>query len=76
MNCPVCNSQAAEDITPELFDGKTFRCPNCGEYDISYSVYQPGALKSLEANKRHDALGRAKIQATSGHRPRITTYDL
>ena len=42
MNCPVCNSQAAEDITPEFFDGKTFRCPDCGEYDISYSVYQPG----------------------------------
>ena len=22
MNCPVCNSQAAEDITPEFFDSE------------------------------------------------------
>ena len=76
MNCPVCNNAAAEDITPDFFDGKTFRCPICGEYDISYSVYEPGALKGSRDSQAHDALDRAKIQASLGHRPRITTYDL
>jgi hypothetical protein len=76
MNCPVCNNPAAEDITPDTFDSKTFRCPTCGEYDIVHSVYDPGALKRLEEAKRRDALDRARILATVGHRPRITTYDL
>ena len=76
MNCPVCNNPAAEDITPHTFDGKVFRCPTCGEYDIVHSVYQPGALKALEPDKRKDALARAQIVAIVGHRPRITSYDL
>jgi hypothetical protein len=67
---------AAEDITPNTFDGKAFRCPACGEYDIVGSVYEPGALKVLPKDKRRDALHRATIVATIGQRPRITTYDL
>ena len=57
MNCPVCNDPATEDITSRTFYGKTFRCPNCGEYDIVGSVYEYGALKALEPAKRKDALG-------------------
>ena len=76
MMCPVCDNAAAEDITPHTYDGKTFRCPACGEYDIVGSVYDPGALKALEPAKRQDALARAKIVTTLGFRPRITTYDL
>ena len=76
MNCPVCENAAAEDITPNTFDGKAFRCPACGEYDIVASVYEPGALKALPRDRRKDALARAIIVATIGKRPRITTYDL
>jgi hypothetical protein len=76
MKCPVCENAAAEDVTPHTFDGKTFRCPTCGEYDIVGSVYDPGTLEALDLSKRKDALARAKRQATGGRRPRITTYDL
>ena len=76
MDCPVCNNPAAEDITPHTFDGKTFRCPSCGEYDIVSSVYEPGSLKALEPAKRKDALAIARIATTLSNRPRITTYDL
>ena len=76
MNCPVCDNPAAEDITPHTFDGKAFRCPHCGEYDIVGSVYDPGALKALVPERRKDALARATIVATLGHRPMITSYDL
>ena len=75
MNCPVCNSPA-QDITPEAYDGKAFRCFSCGEYDIVGSVYEPGALKALDLSRRKDALARAQLQALIGKRPRITTYDL
>ena len=76
MNCPVCENAAAEDITPYPFDGKTFRCPACGEYDIVRSVYEPGDLKTLPKDKRKDALQRAVLVAMIGTRPRITRYDL
>ena len=76
MNCPVCENAAAEDITPNTFDGKAFRCPACGEYDIVGSVYEPGALKALPKEKRKDALQRAVLVTLVGTRPRITRYDL
>ena len=76
MNCPVCENAAAQDITPHTFHGKAFRCPTCGEYDIVGSVYEPGALKALEPDKRKDALARATLVACVGKRPMITTYDL
>jgi hypothetical protein len=55
--------QSSRRHHPGILRRKDFRCPSCGEYDISYSVYEPGALNNLAANKRHDALDRAKIQA-------------
>jgi hypothetical protein len=75
MNCPVCNA-LAQDITPDAFDGKSFRCLSCGEFDVVRSVYEPGALKALDLSRRKDALARAQLVATIGQRPRITTYDL
>jgi hypothetical protein len=76
MDCPVCGTPAATDITPNTYDGKAVRCPACGEFDVVGSVYEPGALKALELNKRKDALDRARLQAILGYRPRITRYDL
>ena len=76
MACPVCGHPAASDITPQTFDGKAFRCPACGEFDVVGAVYEPGALKALDPNKRKDALDRARFQAVLGYRPMITTYDL
>ena len=64
MNCPVCENAAAEDITPNTFDGKAFRCPSCGEFDIVGSVYEPATLKALPPDKRKDALARATIVST------------
>jgi hypothetical protein len=76
MECPVCGNTRVEDITPQPYDGKTFRCISCGEFDIVNSVYEPGALKALDPSKRKDALARAQIVAIIGKRPRITNYDL
>jgi len=76
MNCPVCENTAAEDITPHTFDGKAFRCPSCGEFDVVGSVYEPATLKALPRDKRKDALARATIVAMVGKRPRITTCDV
>ena len=76
MECPVCANAAAEDITPNPHDGKTFRCISCGEFEIVGSVYEVGALKALDPSKRKDALARAQIVAVIGRRPRIPTYDL
>ena len=76
MACPVCGHPAATDITPHTLDGKAFRCPTCGDFDVVGSVYEPGALKALEPNKRRDALDKARLHAFLGYRPMITTYDL
>jgi hypothetical protein len=76
MNCPVCENAAAEEITPTTFNGKAFRCPSCGEFDIVGSVYEPATLQALPPDKRKDALARATIVSTLGTRPRITSYDL
>jgi hypothetical protein len=76
MNCPVCDNAAAEDITPHTFDGKSVRCPACGEYDIVGSVYDPGTLTHLVAFRRRAALDKATERAQPNERPRITSYDL
>ena len=51
LNCPVCVA-CAEGITPYTFDGKSIRCANCGEYDISGSVFDPGTFQKLEPEQR------------------------
>lgn len=76
MECPVCGNAAADDIPSQTIDGDAFRCPTCGEYQISGSVYSRGLLKSLELSKRKDALARAQLQASPGKLPCITVYDL
>lgn len=75
MDCPVCGTKA-EDITVQTFDGKTVRCPNCGDYDISGSVYDAGALQRREPEERRGALDKAKRSAHPGKRPMITSYCL
>lgn len=76
MDCPVCGTAGAEDITVQTFDGKTFRCRTCGEYDVAGSVIDPGALERLSADARRGALQKAKGKAQPGKRPMITSYDL
>jgi rRNA maturation protein Nop10 len=40
MECPICGGPA-EDM-PNTIDGKSIRCPSCGDYDISGTVYDTG----------------------------------
>lgn len=68
MKCPVCETEA-EDITEHAFDGKSVRCPRCGDYDIAGSVYVPGDLIKLVAEGRLRALQRVKQIAKRGERP-------
>lgn len=66
MECPVCGNAAAEDITPDTYECKAFRCSSCGEFDIVGSVYEPATLKALEPAKRINTLARAKLHAYLG----------
>ena len=74
MNCPICGA-LAEDL-PNTIDGKSIRCPDCGEYDISGTVYDTGTLQNLERDQRRSALAKAKRSAQPGQRPMITTNSL
>jgi hypothetical protein len=60
----------------QTFDGKSVRCPACGEYDISGTVYDTGELQKLEPGARRTALEKAKASAHPGKRPMITSYAL
>ena len=73
MDCPVCGA-TAEDITPHTFDGKSVRCPTCGDYDISGSVWDPGKFQLLDSEQRLDALNKVKRFAQPDKRPIILTY--
>jgi len=75
MKCPVCETES-EDITEHSFDGKSVRCPSCGDYDIAGSVYVPGNLTKLEAEGRLRALQRARQFAKRGERPMIKSSTL
>jgi len=75
MKCPVCETES-EDITEHSFDGKSVRCPSCGDYDIAGSVYVPGNLTKLEAEGRLRALQRARQFAKGGERPMIKSSTL
>ena len=76
MNCPVCGTADATDITVQTFDGKSFKCPSCGEYDVAGSIYDPGTLQCLDPEHRMTALEKAKRFAKPGARPMITSYNL
>jgi hypothetical protein len=74
MDCPICGA-AAEDV-PNTIDGKSIRCPSCGEYEISGTAYDTGALQKLEPEQRQAALAKAKRLAQPGKRPMITSNSL
>jgi hypothetical protein len=74
MECPICGA-AAEDV-PNTMDGKSIDCPSCGEYRISGTVYDTGALQKLEPEQRRAALGKAKSSAPPGKLPMITSNSL
>jgi hypothetical protein len=74
MNCPVCGA-LAQDITVQTFDGKSIRCPACGDYDIVGTVYDSGIFERSEPAQRLRALDSAKKLAPEGKRPVITSYD-
>ena len=76
MNCPICGSADAEDISVQTFDGKSIRCDSCGDYDISFSVYDPNTLADMDLERRIAALNRAKQSKGEKIRPMIMTYDL
>jgi hypothetical protein len=73
MDCPVCGA-AAQDITLQGFDGKSIRCPSCGDYDISGSLLAPGTFHRLDPELRLEALNKAKQFVIPGKRPIILTY--
>jgi RNA polymerase subunit RPABC4/transcription elongation factor Spt4 len=74
MDCPVCGSAEAEDITAGTFDGVSVWCPRCGEYDIAGTVHHSGMLQRLDPEQRSRALEAAKAQIkTPDERPMITS---
>jgi len=76
MNCPICGLADAEDITAQPFDGKSIRCDSCGDYDTSFSVYDPNTMAGMDLERRIAALNRAKQSKGEKIRPMIMTYDL
>ena len=71
MQCPICDGLAEE--LPNTIDGKSIRCPGCGDFDVSGTVYDAGLLEWLDPSDRDRALENAKRSAPQGHRPMITT---
>lgn len=71
MECPICGAPA--EHLPNTIDGKSIRCPSCGNYDISWTVYDTGMLQKLEPAQRRSALEKAKRSALQGKRPMITS---
>jgi hypothetical protein len=72
--CPICKLDA-EEIEPGAFDGKTFRCPNHGEFDVTGSVLSVRAHMAADSNQWEAALKKATNRIAAGKRPRIVTYD-
>ena len=70
MECPVC-AGLAKNITLPDFDGKSFECDECGEYDISGTADR--RFLELDPDGRKEALCKAKQFASSGHRPCINS---
>ena len=72
--CPICKSDA-EEIEPGSFDGKTFRCPKHGEFDVTGSVLSARAHMAADTAQWEAALKKARSRVFGGKRPRIVTYD-
>jgi hypothetical protein len=75
MECPVCGAPA-RTIRAPAFEGKSFKCPNCRDYDVSKSVLERGLLRKLDRAQRRDVLERARKGAAPNTRPVITSYIL
>jgi hypothetical protein len=73
---PVCGNAKPEDITPHTFDGKSFRCPICGDYDISGSIWDSGTFQRPEPERRLAALIKAKRFSGPTNRPMIMTFSI
>jgi hypothetical protein len=73
MDCPVCADANAKDITAHDFDGKSFRCPKCGDYDVAGSVWDPCKLQDLALEQRLVALTKAKRFAEPNKRPLVSS---
>ena len=71
--CPVCE-MPAKDITVPTFEGRTFRCTRCGDFDVSGTVLSGDLLAQYDRQSRIDILDRAKRTAQSDKRPVIITY--
>jgi hypothetical protein len=75
MQCPVCGGEA-QDATKISTERRGIKCPCCGEYDVSGTVYDTGMLQKLDKDARKRALNKATRSAPPGKRPMITSYDL
>jgi uncharacterized Zn finger protein (UPF0148 family) len=72
MDCPICGATAEE--FPKTGDYRSIRCPSCGDYKVSDTVYDKGMLQKLEPEQRRSALEKAKRSAQQGKPPMIRTY--
>jgi hypothetical protein len=55
---------------------KSFKCPNCRDYDVSRSVLERRLLRKLDPAQRRDVLERTRKGAAPNTRPVITSYIL
>ena len=75
MECPVCGAEA-QDVTEISTERRGIKCPSCGEYEISGTIYDSGMLGRLDEEARKRALENAKRSAPAGKRPMITSDNL
>jgi hypothetical protein len=69
--CPICKS-AAEEIEPDFFDGKTFRCRKHNEFAVTDSALRTHVNDTVD--QWEAAFKRAKDHVAVGARPRISHY--
>jgi hypothetical protein len=71
--CPICGAEAQE-LSPTGGDFHHIRCPNHDEFEVSGTAM---SLREGKASSEHweTALGRAKLRAEPGKRPRIMDSD-
>ncbi len=67
--CPVCGVPA-RDITAGGFDGRSIRCPSCGDYDIAGGYEDKLAV--LDPHERRRTLEKALRFAQPDIRPCIS----
>ena len=72
--CPICKS-AAEEIETDYSDGKSFRCPKHGEFDVAEAVLNNRVLMNAHSDKWEKALKVASANAIRRTRPRILEYN-